>query len=35
MEKLAWNTMGVPTGTYNYLCYMPLSFGIGGSIIVQ
>ena len=33
--KLAWNTMGVPAGTYYYVCSPHASFGMGGSIIVE
>ena len=33
--KLAWNTMGVPAGTYYYVCSPHASFGMGGTIIVE
>ena len=33
--KLAWNTKGVPAGTYYYVCSPHASFGMGGSIIVE
>ena len=32
---LAWNTMGVPAGTYYYVCSPHASFGMGGSIIIE
>ena len=33
--KLSWNTTGVPSGTYYYVCSPHASFGMGGTIVVE
>ena len=33
--KLSWNTTGVSTGKYYYVCSPHAPFGMGGSIIVE
>ena len=33
--KLSWNTTGVSTGEYYYVCSPHASFGMGGTIVVE